>query len=57
MQALTYWKTVTMDKSNLIEQLFALLDEHQIRYCLTAPRISPAAPIRPRDEAGVAYAR
>ena len=34
MQALTYWKTVTMDKSNLIEQLFAFLDEHQIRYCL-----------------------
>lgn len=34
MQTLTYWKTVTMDKSNLIEQLFALLDEHQIRYCL-----------------------
>jgi hypothetical protein len=34
MQAFTYWKTVTMDKSNLIEQLFALLDEHQIAYCL-----------------------
>jgi hypothetical protein len=34
MQSLTYWKTVTRDKANLIEQLFALLDEHQIRYCV-----------------------
>jgi hypothetical protein len=31
VQALTYWKTVTKDKANLIEQLFALFDEHQIR--------------------------
>jgi hypothetical protein len=34
MQALTYWKTVTKDNANLIEQLFDLLAEHQIRYCV-----------------------
>ena len=34
MQALTYWKTVTMDKSNLLERLIALLAEHKIRYCV-----------------------
>jgi hypothetical protein len=34
MQALAYWKAVTMDKSNLVEQLVALLEEHQIRFCL-----------------------
>jgi hypothetical protein len=32
MQALTYWKTVTKDHANLIEQLFALFAAHQIRY-------------------------
>ncbi len=34
MQALTFWKTVTMDKSDLIEQLIALLTEQQVRYCV-----------------------
>jgi hypothetical protein len=34
MQALTFWKTVTMDKSNLLEQLIALLAEYQVRYCV-----------------------
>ncbi len=34
MQALTYWKTVTMDHANLIEQLVDLLDAEQIRYCV-----------------------
>ncbi|MCW5852674.1 MAG: nucleotidyl transferase AbiEii/AbiGii toxin family protein [Anaerolineae bacterium] len=34
MQALTFWKTVTMDQVNLLERLFALLDQHRIRYCV-----------------------
>lgn len=34
MQALTYWKTVTMDTDHLLEQLVALLAEHQIAYCV-----------------------
>lgn len=34
MQALTFWKTITMDKSNLLERLIALFDEHAIRYCV-----------------------
>ncbi len=34
MQAFTYWKTVTMDKSDLIEQLIELLSQHQIHYCV-----------------------
>ncbi|MCX6048930.1 MAG: hypothetical protein NT075_27835 [Chloroflexi bacterium] len=33
MQALTFWKTITMDHSNLLEQLITLLAEHQIRFC------------------------
>lgn len=34
MQALTYWKAVTMDKSDLLERLIALLAEHNVRYCV-----------------------
>ncbi len=34
MQALTFWKTVTVDQSNLLERVLALLDEHHIRYCV-----------------------
>lgn len=34
MQALTFWKTITVDKSNLIEQLVALFKEHSILYCV-----------------------
>ncbi len=34
MQALTYWKTVTMDQANLLEQIFAFLNQHRIRYCV-----------------------
>ncbi len=34
MQALRFWKTVTVDKSNLLERLIALLNEHGIRYCV-----------------------
>jgi hypothetical protein len=34
MQALTFWKTITVDKANLLERLIALLTEHGIRYCV-----------------------
>ncbi|MGB8646675.1 MAG: hypothetical protein WCF84_15650, partial [Anaerolineae bacterium] len=29
-----FWKTVTMDKANLLEQVLTLLNEHGIRYCV-----------------------
>jgi hypothetical protein len=34
MQALTFWKTITMDQSNLLENLVSLLKEQGIRYCV-----------------------
>jgi hypothetical protein len=34
MQALTYWKVITMDQSNFLEYLVGLLKEHGIRYCV-----------------------
>lgn len=34
MQALAFWKTITVDQSNLLERLIALLSEHKIRYCV-----------------------
>ncbi len=34
MQALEFWKTVTLDKANLLERLIATLDKHGIRYCV-----------------------
>lgn len=34
MEALTFWKTVTMDTDNLLERLLALLAAHQITYCV-----------------------
>jgi hypothetical protein len=34
MQAFTFWKTVTMDRSNLLENLIELLRKHQIRFCV-----------------------
>ena len=34
MRALEFWKTITVDKSNLLEHLIALLNEHAIRYCV-----------------------
>lgn len=33
MQALTFWKTITMDHSNLLESLISTLNEHEIRFC------------------------
>jgi hypothetical protein len=34
MKALSFWKAVTLDKSNLLEEVFALLEEHGVRYCV-----------------------
>lgn len=34
MQALTFWKTITMDHSNLLESLIELLKEHEIKFCV-----------------------
>ena len=34
MQALTFWKTITMDHANLLEELISLLEEHGIQYCV-----------------------
>ncbi len=34
MRALEFWKTITVDKTNLLERLIALLTDHGIRYCV-----------------------
>jgi hypothetical protein len=34
MQALTFWKTITMDRSNLLESLIELLKTHGVRFCV-----------------------
>lgn len=34
MDALTFWKVVTRDASQLLERLLSLLDAHGIRYCV-----------------------
>ena len=34
MRAQTFWKAVTLDHSNFLESLIALLDEHGVRYCV-----------------------
>lgn len=34
MQALAFWKEIIMDKSNLLEQFVALLNQNAIRYCV-----------------------
>jgi hypothetical protein len=34
MQAFTFWKTVTMDQANLLENLIATLDKHGIAFCV-----------------------
>ncbi len=34
MQALDFWKTVTMDYSNLLENLITLLRERKIQFCV-----------------------
>src|SRR5580698_8009985 len=34
MRALSFWKAVTLDKSNLLDEVFALFNEHGIRFCV-----------------------
>ena len=34
MEALTFWKAVTMDESDFLEQLLALLRDRKIHYCV-----------------------
>ena len=34
MQALEFWKTVTVDHANLLESLIGLLHEHEVKYCV-----------------------
>src|SRR5919108_1466666 len=34
MDALTFWKTVTMDHANLLENLIEFLKKHEIRFCV-----------------------
>jgi Nucleotidyl transferase AbiEii toxin, Type IV TA system len=34
MKALSFWKAVTLDKSNLLEEVFALLQEHEAHFCV-----------------------
>jgi hypothetical protein len=34
MQALTFWKVITVDHVNLLERLLALLAEHGFHYCV-----------------------
>ncbi|MGP0072344.1 MAG: nucleotidyl transferase AbiEii/AbiGii toxin family protein [Bryobacteraceae bacterium] len=34
MKALSFWKAVTLDKSNLLDDIFALLEEQGIRFCV-----------------------
>jgi predicted nucleotidyltransferase len=34
MQAFTFWKTVTIDQSNLLENLIELLKKNNIRFCV-----------------------
>src|SRR5437868_2633521 len=34
MQARAFWKAVTVDRSNLLERFFDLLNERQLRFCL-----------------------
>jgi hypothetical protein len=34
MRALKFWKTVTVDRTNLLETLISLLAEHEVQYCV-----------------------
>jgi len=34
MKALSFWKAVTLDKSDLLEEVFALLHDNEVRFCV-----------------------
>jgi len=44
MQAPAFWKAVTVDRSNLLEQFLSLLQTHQVQFWLIAVRTSPSPP-------------
>jgi hypothetical protein len=34
MKALSFWKAVTLDKSDLLDEVFALLQDNGVRFCV-----------------------
>jgi hypothetical protein len=34
MKALSFWKAVTLDKSNILEDVFAMLRDHAVKFCV-----------------------
>ena len=34
MKALSFWKAITLDKSNLLDEVFALLQDNGVRFCV-----------------------
>jgi Nucleotidyl transferase AbiEii toxin, Type IV TA system len=34
MKALSFWKAVTLDKSNFLDEVLALLQDHGVRFCV-----------------------
>jgi hypothetical protein len=34
MEALTFWKTITMDQANFLEQIIGFLEDNEVRYCV-----------------------
>src|ERR1700733_1134595 len=34
MKALSFWRPVTQDKSNLLDEVFALLQDNGVRFCV-----------------------
>src|SRR5271170_5816555 len=34
MKALSFWKAVTLDKSDLLGEVFALLHDNEVRFCV-----------------------
>ena len=43
MQALSFWKAVTVDRSNLLERFVELLRAHDVRFCLVGGQAVNAA--------------
>jgi hypothetical protein len=34
MKALSFWKAITLDKSNFLDEVLALLQDHRVRFCV-----------------------
>ena len=43
MRATTFWKTVTMDRTDFLEHLISVLDAEAVRYCVV-PFLYPFPP-------------